>query len=81
MLEHVDDDPDDEMHGKSAAVVARRRERARCAAILQSSVGRRNLPLARTLAFETELSASAALAWLRQCEISGGNAHPRAGYQ
>ncbi|MDB5822179.1 MAG: hypothetical protein JWR21_883 [Herminiimonas sp.] len=64
-----DDDPDaeddeDEMRGKGAASSARRRERARCAAIFGSKAAGRNPVLAANLAFKTSMTRKQALAVL-----------------
>jgi hypothetical protein len=61
-----DDDPDaeddeDEMRGKSSASSARRRERARCAAIFGSKAAGRNPVLAANLAFKTTMTRKQAL--------------------
>jgi hypothetical protein len=66
----ADDDPDaeddeDELHGKSAAANARRRERARCAAIFGSRYAARNPVLAASLAFNTSMTRDQALTVLR----------------
>jgi hypothetical protein len=58
------DDDDEEMHGKSAAANARRRERARCAAIFASPQAAGNAALACSLAFETTMTRQEALAVL-----------------
>lgn len=60
-----DDDSDEEMRGKSAEASARRRERARCAAIFASDHATGNVQLAATLAFNTTLTRKEALAVLR----------------
>jgi len=60
----VDDDPDVEMHGKTAAAAARNRERARCAAIVLSDVGLKHPQVAFALAFHTTQSVADALATL-----------------
>ncbi|MGF6549316.1 hypothetical protein [Paraburkholderia youngii] len=59
------EDDDDEMRGKSAAARARRRERARCAAIMGSKAAARNVELAANLAFKTSMTRQEALAILR----------------
>lgn len=59
------EDDDDEMRGKSAAASARRRERARCAAIMGSKAAGRNVELAANLAFKTSMTRQEALAILR----------------
>ena len=65
-----DDDPDaedddDEMRGKSAVAQARRRERARCAAIFGSRHAANNPVLAASLAFNTSMTRQEALDVLR----------------
>ena len=60
-----DDDEDDdkkEMSGTGPRAAARRRERARCAAIFAHPAAGGNPALAASLAFETSLSRSAAIA-------------------
>jgi hypothetical protein len=59
-----EDDPDDEMRCESAMAQARRRERARCAAIVTSAAGLKLPDLAYALAFRTRLSRSEALSVL-----------------
>lgn len=56
-----DEDPDKEMRGNSPAAAARRRERARCAAIFGSKAAARNPVLAAKLAFNTSMSRTEAL--------------------
>ena len=81
-----DDDPDaeddeDELKGKSAAARARRRERARCAAIFGSKAAARNPVLAANLAFGTSMSRHEALALLKASpagESAGGASDGRA---
>lgn len=63
--EAEDDDDEDEMRGKSAAASARRRERARCAAIMGSRYAAGNVVLAANLAFNTTMTRKQALAVLR----------------
>lgn len=60
-----EEDDDKEMRGNSAAALARRRERARCAAIMAHPKAAENPELACELAFETNLSRTAALAVLK----------------
>jgi len=71
MDDDVDDDSDpdaeddeDEMRGKSSAARARRREQARCAAIMGSKAAARNPVLAANLAFKTRMTRAEALATL-----------------
>jgi len=59
------EDDDDEMRGKSAVARARRREQARCAAIMGSKAAGRNVELAANLAFKTRMTRPEALAILR----------------
>jgi hypothetical protein len=59
------EDDDDEMRGKSAVARARRREQARCAAIMGSKAAGRNVELAANLAFKTRMTRQEALAILR----------------
>jgi hypothetical protein len=60
----IDDDPDDEMTGRSLTALARLRERARCEAIVLSDAGLANPALAANLAFKTRMSRLEALALL-----------------
>lgn len=57
----IDPDPDDEMCGTGLVALARRRERARCAAIVTSLAGLRNPVMARTLALQTRMPRAEAL--------------------
>ncbi|MCA7985166.1 hypothetical protein [Burkholderia vietnamiensis] len=59
------EDDDDEMRGKSAVARARRREQARCAAIMGSKHAARNVELAANLAFKTRMTRQEALSILR----------------
>ncbi len=59
------EDDDGEMRGKSAVARARRREQARCAAIMGSKAAGRNVELAANLAFKTRMTRQEALAVLR----------------
>lgn len=60
-----DDDDKQEMSGRSAAASARRRERARCAAIFASKHAANNIPLAASLAFDTTMTRKEATAVLK----------------
>jgi len=77
----AEDDEEEEMRGKSAAASARRRERARCAAIFGSKAAGRNPVLAANLAFNTSMTRKEALAVLEStpasmatAEFAGGRA-------
>jgi hypothetical protein len=71
-----DDDDKDEMHGRSAAANARRRERARCAAIFGHEAAAQNVALAASLAFETTMTRREAIAVLKgQAGRGGSSAH------
>lgn len=77
-----DDDPDaeddeDELHGKSAVASARRRERARCAAIFGSRYAARNPVLAASLAFNTSMTRDQALTVLRDTPAGASAASGR----
>jgi hypothetical protein len=58
------DDEDEEMRGKSAVAKARRREQARCAAIMGHKAAGRNVVLAANLAFNTRMGRKEAIAVL-----------------
>lgn len=58
------DDEDEEMRGKSAVAKARRREQARCAAIMGCKAAGRNVVLAANLAFNTRMGRREAIAVL-----------------
>ncbi|VTU36210.1 hypothetical protein [Variovorax sp. PBL-E5] len=64
----IDDDAAEEMFGHGPVAVARRRERARCAAILRSVAGVKNPALAASLAFKTRMSRTEALGVLSALE-------------
>jgi broad specificity phosphatase PhoE len=70
----AEDDEEEEMRGKSAAASARRRERARCAAIFGSKAAGRNPVLAANLAFNTSMTRKEALAVLESTPASIGTA-------
>ncbi|BCF96628.1 hypothetical protein PPGU19_011970 [Paraburkholderia sp. PGU19] len=59
------DDEDEEMRGKSAVARARRREQARCAAIMGHKAAGRNVVLAANLAFNTRMGRKEAIAVLQ----------------
>lgn len=59
------DDEDEEMRGKSAVARARRREQARCAAIMGHKAAGRNVVLAANLAFNTRMGRKEAIAILQ----------------
>lgn len=65
-----DDDDEDEMKGSSASAKARRRERARCAAIFASPAAAGIPHVAANLAFNTNMSRSAAIAVLQSVAAS-----------
>jgi hypothetical protein len=78
--DNKDDDPsaeddEEEMRGKSAAARARRRERARCAAIFASPAAARNPVLAANLAFTTEMSRRSAIAMLEGTPAPASASH------
>jgi hypothetical protein len=66
------EDDDEEMHGKSAAAQARRRERARCAAIFATPQAAGNIALACSLAFETTQTRQEAIAVLKSQPANPG---------
>jgi hypothetical protein len=68
------EDDDDEMRGKSAIARARRREQARCAAIMGSKFAARNVEMAANLAFKTRMTRQEALAILRSAPGSSAGA-------
>lgn len=61
---HIEEDAEEEMRSDSPEAQARRRERARCAAILTSAGGLKLPELAYALAFRTRLSRRESLAVL-----------------
>jgi hypothetical protein len=66
-----DDDSDDEMRGKSANAKARRRERARCAAIFNCEAAGVRPDVAASLAFTTTMSRKEAISVLRSAAAGG----------
>lgn len=72
-----DDDDEEEMRGKSAAARARRRERARCAAIFASKGAGRNPVLACKLAFTTSMTRSEAIEVLNGTPAAEGGRSQR----
>jgi hypothetical protein len=85
--EAVDREPDETMRRARRARLrrkrraqARLRERSRCAAIFQDPAAARNTPLAAQLAFGTSLSATRAIAILRNGGSGGGLAGRMGGY-
>lgn len=74
----VDDDPDQEMSGSSQVAAARRRERARCAAILGHPDAASNMVMAANLAFKTRLTRAQALGMLTDSVVGLANATPSA---
>ncbi|MGQ7907233.1 hypothetical protein [Burkholderia sp. BC1] len=61
-----DDDDEEEMRGKSAVAMARRRERARCAAIFGCKAAGKNPVLAANLAFNTSMTRRQAIRVLNE---------------
>lgn len=77
--EEGDDDSDrEEARGESPAAKARRRERARCAAIFGCVDAGRNPVLAAHLAFNTELSRAEAIAILQDTPAAAASRPDRA---
>lgn len=74
------DDPGNEMRGRSAAAVARRRERARCAAIMGHTAAAERADYAGHLAFNTNLTRHQAIALLKAAPKGNGLANRMAGY-
>ncbi|WP_175946625.1 hypothetical protein [Burkholderia pyrrocinia] len=68
-----DDDDEEEMRGKSAVSRARRRERARCAAIFACKGAGRNPVLACKLAFTTTMTRSEAIEVLNETPAPEGS--------
>ena len=62
----------EEMCGTSLVARARRRERARCAAILLSDAGRRNPAAAQALAFRSRMTRSEAVTLLNAMPMAAG---------
>jgi hypothetical protein len=73
-----DEDPDKEMSGNSPAAAARRRERARCAAIFACKAAGRNPEMAAALAFTTSMSRTAAIAALEALPVTARGGGDRA---
>lgn len=73
-----EDDKDEEMRGKSAAASARRRERARCAAIFASKSAGKNPALAANLAFNTSMTRKEALVVLESTPAPASASNDRA---
>lgn len=69
------DDEDGEMRGKSAVAKARRREQARCAAIMGCKAAGRNVVLAANLAFNTRMGRREAIAVLNSTPAAS-NSNP-----
>jgi hypothetical protein len=72
-----EDDDDEEMRGNSACAHARRRERARCAAIFASPAAGKNPVLAANLAFGTSMSRKEALTILEGTPAPAAALRPR----
>lgn len=70
-----EDDPDHEMRGKSASASARRRERARCAAIFGSKAAGKNPALAANLAFNTRMTRKEAIGVLENSPAAASNVY------
>ena len=70
-----DEDSDEEMRGKSAASSARRRERARCAAIFACRAAGGNAALAAHFAFNTTMTRSEAIAALEAAPAASAPNH------
>lgn len=64
------DDDEDELSGSSPVARARRRESARCRAIMECPAARRNLALAANLAFHTRLPRGEAIAVLKDAPMT-----------
>jgi hypothetical protein len=73
-----EDDDERELRGSSREASARRRERARCAAILGSGLAARNPELAMSLAFETNMTRQQALRTLARTPAAAPGATGRA---
>ena len=67
------DDREEEMRGKSAVASARRREQARCAAIMGSKAAGRNVALAASLAFNTRMTRQEAISVLQSTPAASTN--------
>lgn len=75
--EEDSDDEDEEMRGKSAVARARRREQARCAAIMGHKAAGRNVVLAANLAFNTRMGRKEAIAVLQSTPAASAPAQGR----
>ncbi|VVE12806.1 hypothetical protein PCA20602_02724 [Pandoraea capi] len=69
------EDDEGEMRGKSSAARARRREQARCAAIMGSKAAARNPVLAANLAFKTRMTRAEAIDTLEATPAAASAAH------
>lgn len=69
-----EDDSDEEMRGNSASAKARRRERARCAAIFGSAAAGVRPDIAASLAFTTNMSRREAMSVLQTAAAGGAPA-------
>ncbi|BET09427.1 hypothetical protein THI4931_04690 [Pandoraea sputorum] len=69
------EDDEGEMRGKSSAARARRREQARCAAIMGSRAAARNPVLAANLAFKTRMTRAEAIDTLEATPAPASAAH------
>jgi hypothetical protein len=76
-----DEDPDEEVRGKSAAATARRRERARCAAIFGSKHAQGRVALAAHFAFNTTMTRSEAIGALKDAPMAAATRTPNSARQ